>query len=366
MRTAPWKVAIIGCGSFANGQYFPNISKTANAICTAACDIVPERADAACKRFNIPRAFYSVQDLIAHGDFDIAIDAASIPAHHDINMAVLNAGKHLISQKPAATTVDNLTLQIETARRNNVRFACVPIHMMTPDMLMAQQIIRDGGIGDVLSVKCVSTHGGPEYFQYRDADPSWFYEPGAGALYDMGVHALDKVVGIMGPAKSVSCLAANARKRRTVRSGKFDGKLIASDKMPDTYFISLDFGNDRIAFVDTGFTQIATKCPPLEIYGSKGVISFKPHGGVWPNPDVYIDSPELGLRGWVTPQTWTASTRNPAHFTQCCCLYDLIQAIENDAEPILSPYRARHVLEIMCAIPEAIQTRAAVDLHTTF
>ena len=279
---------------------------------------------------------------------------------------VLNAGKHLISQKPAATTVDNLTLQIETARRNNVRFACVPIHMMTPDMLMAQQIIRDGGIGDVLSVKCVSTHGGPEYFQYRDADPSWFYEPGAGALYDMGVHALDKVVGIMGPAKSVSCLAANARKRRTVRSGKFDGKLIASDKMPDTYFISLDFGNDRIAFVDTGFTQIATKCPPLEIYGSKGVISFKPHGGVWPNPDVYIDSPELGLRGWVTPQTWTASTRNPAHFTQCCCLYDLIQAIENDAEPILSPYRARHVLEITCATPEAIHPRAAVDLHTTF
>lgn len=365
MSVKTWKVAVIGCGSFANGQYFPNISKITHAVCVAACDIVPERAQAACAKFGIPNAYSSVQELLEKCDFDIAIDAASIQAHHEINMAVLAAGKHLVSQKPAATAVDQLTQQIELAKEKNVKFACVPIHMMTPDMLMAMQIIKDGGIGDVLSIKCVSTHGGPEYFQYRDADPSWFYEPGAGALYDMGVHALDKVVGVMGPAKYVSCLASNALKQRTVRSGNFDGKVIKTDMMPDTYFISLDFGNDKIGFVDTGFTQIATKCPPLEIFGSKGVISFKQHGGVWPNPDVYIDSPELGMRGWVTPQTWIKSTRLP-NFSQCCCLADIVTAIEKDTEPILSPYRARHVLEIMCAIPEAIATRSAVELKTTF
>ncbi len=364
-RSTPWKVAVVGCGSFATSQYLPNIAKTANTVLTAVCDIRTDIAEASCRRFGAQAWFASVEELVEKGDFDIAIDAASIPAHHHINKTILAAGKHLISQKPAALTVEELTEQIEIARRNRVKFSCVPIHMITPDMLMAEQIIRDGGIGRVLSAKCVSTHGGPEYFQYREADPSWFYEPGAGALYDMGVHALDKITGVMGPAKSVFCLAATARKVRTVRSGAFDGKSIRSDKIPDTYFITLDFGDDRIGFVDTGYTQLATRCPPLEIYGEKGVISFKPHDGVWPNPEVYIDSPAIGMRGWITPMDWVKSTRKP-NFTQCCPLADLVEAIENDSEPVLSPEHARHVLEIMCAIPRSIEENRPVELHTTF
>ena len=325
MKERAWRVAVIGCGSFANGQYFPNIEKTANARCVAAVDIVPERAKAAAERYGIPNWYESTEDLLAHCDFDIAIDAASIPAHHEINMAILGAGKHLISQKPAATTVESMTEQMDLAKAKGVKFCCVPIHRMTPDMLQALQMIRDGAIGEALSVKCVSTHGGPEYFQYRDADPSWFYEPDAGALYDMGVHALHKVTSVMGPARRVGCLATTALPRRTVRSGAFDGKVIDSDQLPDTFYITLEFGPGRIGFVDTGFSQRATRCPPLEIYGTQGTISFFDHRGVWPEPDVYLDAPSLGVRGWMKPMPWTKSTRLP-NFTQCCCLYDIVQS----------------------------------------
>ncbi len=365
MEQRKWRVAVIGSGSFANWQYFPYIVQTANAECVAACDIIPERARDAAQKYGIPRWFSSVEELLNWGEFDIAIDAASIPAHHGINMAVLRAGKHLISQKPAAPTVEQITQQMEAAKKAGVKFCCVPIHMMTPDMLMAKQMIADGAIGDVLSVKCVSAHGGPEYFQYRDSDPSWFYQPGAGALYDMGVHALHKVTGVMGPAKRVGCMAANALKARTVRSGALDGATIRTDQMPDTYYITLDFGGDRIGFVDTGFTQRATRCVPMEIYGDRGTISFEPHNGVWPNPKLYIDSPQLGVRGWMEPQTWVKNTR-PPHFTQCCCLADIIRAIETDTDPVLSAEQARHVIEIMCAIPEAIRTGSLVSLKTVF
>ena len=51
-----WKVAVVGCGSFANGQYFKNISKEANAECVAAVDIVIERAQEACRKYNSPNA----------------------------------------------------------------------------------------------------------------------------------------------------------------------------------------------------------------------------------------------------------------------------------------------------------------------
>ena len=359
-----WKVAVIGCGCFANGQYLPNIGKEANAECVAVCDIVPERARAAAEKFGVPAWYPDIYSMLKEADFDIAIDAASIQAHNEINLAMLGAGKHLISQKPAAPTVEELTAQIELAKKMKVKFVCVPIHPMRYDLAIARQMIADGAIGEPTYVKCNMAHGGPEYFQYRDADPTWFFEDGAGALVDMGVHGLQIVTHLFGPAGSVGCLATVTDPHRTVRSGAFNGKTIRSDKIPDEYLITLEFVNGKIGFVDTGFSQKATKQPTLEVYGTKGTISFTKPYMENPIPDVYIDSRELGVRGWLTPKRW--ETVPTTLHSQCCCLGDLVHAIEQDCEPVLRPEHARHVLEIMCKIPEAIRTGSRVKLTTTF
>lgn len=359
-----WKVAVIGCGCFANAQYFPNIGKEANAVCTAAVDIIEERAVEACKKYGIPAHYKNVYELCEKGDFDIAIDAASITAHHEINMAVLAAQKHLISQKPAAPSVEKLTEQIELAKEKGVKFVCAPIHPMRYDIAVAKQIIHDGGIGNVTYARCNLSHGGPEYFQYREADPSWFFEPGAGALVDMGVHGLQIVTTVFGPAKSFACSAALTTPVRRVRSGAFDGKVIKSDALPDQYVITLDFGTGKMALVDTGFSQKASRAPQLEIFGDEGTISFTSPYMQNPMPEVYIDSPERGIRGWMKPMDWIKPPKKLQ--SQCCCLADLISAIEEDRAPILSPEHARHVLEIMCKIPEAIKTGRRMELETTF
>ena len=70
------------------------------------------------------------------------------------------------------------------------------------------------------------------------------------------------------------------------------------------------------------------------------------------------------MRGWVTADRW----ENPPKplKSQCCLLRDLIDSIEQDKDPVLSPEHARHILEIMCKIPEAIESGATVELETTF
>lgn len=359
-----WKVAVIGCGMFANGQYFPYITQEANAVCVAAVDIVEERAIAACEKYGIKEHYKSVYELIENCDFDIAIDVTSIQAHHEVNMAILKAGKHLISQKPAAPNVEMLTEQIELAKKNNVKFACVPIHPMRYDLNVAKDLIKNDVIGKPFYAKCNLSHGGPEYFQFRDADPTWFFEPGAGALVDMGVHGLQIVTSMFGPAKAFSCMAINAMPERTVRSGLYNGKKIKTDLLPDQYVITLDFGKGKMAVVDTGFCQKASRSPQLEIFGEKGTVSFVRPYMTNPEPDVFMDSPELGIRGWIEPMTSEAPPEKL--ISQCCCLRDLIRAIENDSTPVLSPEHARHVLEIMCKIPQAIESGKVVELETNF
>ncbi|MDF2724021.1 MAG: hypothetical protein K0Q59_3696 [Paenibacillus sp.] len=359
-----WKVAVIGCGEFALANYFPNIAKVANAECVAACDTDPQRAQQTAERFQLPRWYTDIDTLLEQCEFDILIDAASIPAHHAINMAALQAGRHVITQKPAGLTVAEIDEQIAAAAASGVLLTSVPIHMIRPDIAMARRMIRDGAIGDVISVKCTSAHGGPEYFQYRATDPSWFFRQGAGALYDMGVHALHQVTGIMGPARRVGCLATTAIKERTVRSGTFNGTRIQADELPDNYFITLDFGGGRSGLVDTGFCYRATKCPPLEIYGTEGVISFSHPGSTWPNPKLYMDSPERGVRGWMEPME--GERRRPAVFNHCSCLTDMIDAIEQKRKPLLSAEHARHVIEIMSVLDAASEQGRTVELTTTF
>ncbi len=151
---------------------------------------------------------------------------------------------------------------------------------------------------------------------------------------------------------------------RTVRSGAYDGLKIKADKIPDQYIITLDYGEGKMALIETGFSKKASKAPFIEIFGADGTISFsQPYMGN-PIPEVYIDAPERGVRGWMQPTTWVNPPKKM--ISQCCCLADIIDAIENDSQPVLSPEHARHVLEIMCKIPEAIEKGIHIKLETTF
>ena len=360
-----WKVALIGCGLIAEDFYIPEIQcNIPQAELVAVCDIISERAKEYSERFNIPEWYSSIDELLEKCDFEILMNITSIPSHHEINMKALRAGKHLYSQKPVALTVDEITQQIEAAKETGVKYSASPIHMIRPDIKYIKKMIADDVIGKVTMVRCNVAHGGPEYFQFRSADCSWFYEPGAGALYDMGVHGIAMATGIMGPAKEVGCMAAITQPKRTIRSGAFDGKIINSDKMPDAYLITLDWGDGCIGIIDTGFYQKAATLNNLEIYGTHGTITILGpiQIGQGEGLRVYIDNQSQGIRGWTTPLPQDF----PHPFYQSDCLKDLIRAIEENTETGLRPEHARHVIEVLCTIPQAVEQKAILPLKTTF
>ena len=361
-----WKVALIGCGSIAESIYIPQMAHIPQTELVAVCDIIPERAQKYAERFHVPQWYPNIDELLAHCDFDILMDTASIPAHHEINIKALQAGKHLYSQKPVGLTVEQVTEQMEAAQKAGVKFAASPIHPLRPDILFIRDMIQNGAIGKDTMVRAHTAHGGPEHFQYRDADPSWFFEPGAGAIYDMGVHGLTMAVAVLGPAKEVSCTAVISQPERVVRTGAFDGKKIKADYLPDNYLITLNWGDGCIGVVDAGFCQVASTVNMLEVYGTKGTLTILGQIKIGEGDGVrmYLDSPELKVRGWLDPLSQDRPPRG--EFEQCECLSDLIHAIETDTTPTLDPQIARHVVDIMCTIPQAIEEKRTLPLHTTF
>lgn len=360
-----WKVAIVGCGDITRKVYIPQMEKIPRAKLVAVCDTNEQTAKSCAKEFGVSECYTSVDEMLEKCDFDILMDVSSITTHHEINMKALKAGKHLYSQKPVALTVDEVTEQINAAKEAGVKYAASPIHPIRPDIRFVRDLIQNGALGKLTMVRAHSAHGGPEYFQHRQEDPSWFYKPGAGALYDMGVHGITMAVAVAGPAKEVSCVASIAQPERTIRSGALDGKIIKADYLPDNYVITLDWGDGCLGIVEVGYCCIATTQNMLEVTGTNGVLAIQGTLKIGEGDGVrmFVDSPELKLRGWTDP----ISNEPPRdEFEQCECLTDLIDAIENDSQPVLNPAIARHVIDILCMIPKAIETKTAQPLTTTF
>jgi UDP-N-acetyl-2-amino-2-deoxyglucuronate dehydrogenase len=336
----------------------PELSALPNVEIVALCDVIPGRAEEYAHRWHVPAVCYeNIDDTLADSDFEVLLDTATIQAHFEINLKALQADRHLYSQKPFALTVEEATVLIEEARKRDLKMSISPIHMLRPEIQEAKRLIEDGVIGKVSFARCSSSHGGPEYFQYRDVDPTWFYQPGAGPMYDMGVHGLHQVTGLLGPAKSVTCLSGISEKVRTVRSGTFDGSKI-EPQVDDNMLLLLDFGAATFTFVDCTYCVRATKSPPLEVFGSKGTITLsrdREH-----RLQLFMDDMEKGTRGWIEPMI-----RWP-EFQHTHCVTDLLAAIEEDREPVLSAEHARHVVEIMSKCYVAAREGRTVPLETSF
>lgn len=353
-----WKVAVVGCGGISQHHYLPEIAQNDRTELVAVCDADENRAKTCADRFGVDRFFTRVDDLLADEDFEILVDVATIQAHFEINQKALEAGKHIYSQKPIASTSAQAKTLIELAEKKGLKISASPIHMLRPEIQEVKRLIDKGTIGKVSFARCSSSHGGPEYFQYRDADPTWFHQPGAGPLLDLGVHGLHQVTGLLGPARRVFCLSGISERVRIARSGAFDGKAIQTST-DDNIHLNLDFGDATFAYIDSTYCVKNQKGPSLEIFGSQGTITFtRSSRGV--GMELYLDDRERSVRGWIEP-----IYRFPP-ITQSEGVFDLIQAIEEDREPVLSASHALHVIEIMEKAPLSAQTGQALPLETTF
>jgi len=353
-----WKVALVGAGTIAKDHYMPQIQAMDNAELVAVMDIVPEAVAYAQEEFQIPQGFTDLDKMLAEVDFDILADIAAIPAHYEINLKALEAGKHLYTQKPMALTVEQATTLIETAKAHNVKISASPIHMLRPTVQATRDYVQSGLIGKVSFATMRSSHGGPEYYQTsRLTDASWFYKPDAGPIYDLGVHGLHQLTGILGPAKRVTCFSGISEPMRMALGccGEFE-RVPFPVLTPDNVLMLLDFGNSTFAFLDCTFCVKAYKGPGLQIFGNRGTIAFGENDGNM----FFRGHPDDGERGWYPLEM------PPEPHYQSIGVKDLIDALEEKRAPVLSAEQARHVIEIMVKAPISAKEGCAMDLETTF
>ncbi len=194
-------MAIVGCGLI--GQKRARALSGARVI--ACCDIVGERAQ------SLARAHGATfcddwRDAVARDDVDLVIVATTNDMLAPVSLAAIEAGKHVLVEKPAARSATDIEPLIEAARRRDVRVRVGFNHRYHPALLKTREIVDSGALGDLMFVRARYGHGGRiGYDQEWRANPE---KSGGGELIDQGVHVIDLARWFLGEFTSVDGFAA--------------------------------------------------------------------------------------------------------------------------------------------------------------
>jgi predicted dehydrogenase len=315
MTGAP-RVAIVGCGRV--GQ--KRAAALGEAKLVACADIDASRAQALSTNWST-----DWRDVIARDDVDVVVVATFNSLLAEVTAAALDAGKHVLVEKPAARNVGELDAVIAAQKRSGRLVHVGFNHRYHPAIRQAKKLIDSGALGELMFVRGRYGHGGRLGY-----DREWRADPdlaGGGELIDQGVHLIDLARQFLGDFTEVE--------------GHAD-TYFWDMPVDDNAFLLLRTAAARTAFLHVSCTEWKNLFS-LEIYGRQGKLHAEGLGGSYGVERLthYRMLPEMGppeTETWEFPgadESWGVEMR------------ELIEDIRLNRAPAAGLQDARSVLEIV-------------------
>lgn len=207
------KIAVVGCGSIAKYRHLPEYHLNKNAEIVAVVDIVPERAEAMAKEYGA-KAYTDYKEVLKLEEVDAVSVCLPNYLHAPVSIDALNAGKHVLCEKPMATSREEADAMIAAAEANGKKLMIAHNQRFVASHQKAKEIIESGKLGRITSFKTTFGHGGPEGWSI-DGATSWFFnkeQAFIGAMGDLGVHKADLMRYLLGEFTEVgSFIETNAK-----------------------------------------------------------------------------------------------------------------------------------------------------------
>ena len=205
------KVGIIGCGGIANGKHMPSLAKVTDCEMVAFCDIIPERAEKAAKEFGAEGAkvYTDYRELLKDETIDVVHVCTPNRSHSFITVDALEAGKHVMCEKPMAINSAEAKKMLDAAARTGKKLSIGYQSRFRPDAQYMKEEAEAGTFGEIYYAKATAIR--------RRAVPTWGvflneYEQGGGPLIDIGTHALDLTLWMMNNYKPKYCVGTTYHK----------------------------------------------------------------------------------------------------------------------------------------------------------
>jgi predicted dehydrogenase len=345
------KIGVVGCGNI-SGIYL-QAGDTFEILEIVACaDLVVERAREQAAKYGVPRAC-TTEELLADPEIEIVVNLTNPDAHADVGMRAVEAGKSVHNEKPLTATREQGRRLLDAAHARGVRVGGAPDTFLGAGLQTCRKLIDDGEIGEPVGATAFMLCHGHESWH---PNPAYYYQPGAGPMFDMGPYYLTALVTLIGPVRRVSGSARTTFPERTITSQPLYGTRIEVNT-PTHVAGVLEFDNGAIGTIVTSFDVWAHELPRIEIYGTKGSLSV-------PDPNTFGGPVRIwrtGAAGWRD----VPLTHGYAQNSRGIGVADMAYALRSGRPHRASGELAYHVLDVMHAVFESAREGRRIELGST-
>lgn len=337
------RIGIIGCGAIANfhAKAIENIEES---VLVGGADARPENAERFAKEHHC-RAFATVEELLACEDIDAVCVCTPSGLHAKFVIMAANAKKHVLTEKPVATTLADADAMIAACEQNGVKLGVVSQLRFAPGVQQAKKAIDSGKLGKiVVGDVAMKYYREASYFLESPWRGTWALN-GGGALINQGIHGIDLLLYLVGKVKSVNAICKT---------------MVHNIEVEDTAGALIEFENGALGTV-TGTTSVYPGIPRrLNVNGTCGSITLVEESiSAWdikgeerPDEVKLCDNVASGAGDAMSIEVY-------GHVLQH---RDFAKAIAENRRPLVDGYEARRALELVCAIYESNRTGKTVYL----
>ena len=340
------RLGVLGLGSVFLGPYrqlIRQLEQSGQARLTAAFDIDRAKTASVAALYPSIATPATAAALIARDDVDAVVVLTSMNEHAELAQAGLQAGKHVLVEKPMATSIAAAQELLRISKDAKGLLVCAPHILLSPTYRAMHADVVAGKIGKVVLARARYGWAGPWWGQ-------WYYRPGGGALFDLGIYNLMSLCGFMGPVRRVCAMVGTAIPRRMAEGVEIE---VQSD---DNAQVLLDFGDSRFACITTGFTMQKYRSPAIELYGTEGVLQLL--GDDW--------APQ-GYERWTRErEVWEINEESEPLWPWTSGLRHLVDCVAAGMRPVNQPEHALHGLEVMLAARTSAREGRYVSIESGF
>ena len=349
------KVGIIGCGGIATGKHMPSLAKVKDCEMVAFCDIIPERAESAAKKFGTPDAkvYVDYKELLKDPEIEVVHVCTPNRSHSYITVDALHAGKHVMCEKPMAINSAEAKKMLDAAKETGKKLTIGYQSRFRDDAQYMKKEAEDGTFGDIYYAKATALR--------RRAVPTWGvflneYEQGGGPLIDIGTHALDLTLWMMDNYKPKYCVGTTFHKL----NGQTEAGNAWGDWDPEKFTVE----DSAFGFIvmENGATIVLESAWALNTLDVREAVTSVcgTLAGADMDDGLRINGIRNGRQYVLTPSfkaggvAFNDGTKGESAADREERLW--IEAVRNDTEPLTKPEQAYVVTQILEGIYESSKT----------
>jgi predicted dehydrogenase len=342
-------VGVIGAGNIFP-QYIQGLRMYPLLNVVGVADLNEELAARRGAEFNL-RA-YTVEEMLRVPYISHIVNLTVPQAHAPVNQAVLNAHKHVYSEKPLAVTRQEALDTLVTATNQGYMIGCAPDTFLGGGIQTCLKLINDGWIGQPVAATAFFASHGPEGWH---PNPGFFYQQGGGPLLDMGPYYITTLIALLGPVRRVAGTARISTPERIATSEAKFGLRIPVE-VPTHIAGTLEMESGVVASVITSFDVWHHHMPLIEIHGTEGSLSV-------PDPNAFGGKPLLirsSSRDW-SPVPLT----HPDTMLRGIGVADMAYAWRTGRPHRASGALAYHALDVMYSLLESSERGQYIEVKST-